>query len=206
MWAGQLGDGRAISLGELVDPAGKRWELQLKVRHPGPTALPPPAPSRVGASCQLLAPLPCACCNEAGRAAPHPAEALWPARMGPPCAHQALWGVLQGAGPTPYSRTADGRAVLRSSIREFIASEAMHALGIPTTRALSLVGTGAQVMRDMFYKCAPPPAALLQGWAPHVPAVKGPVHRSAHQVSACNVQHSCLARQLEERALPLQAR
>jgi len=60
---------------------------------------------------------------------------------------------LQGAGETPYSRTADGRAVMRSSVREFIASEAMFYLGIPTTRALSLVGTGDQVMRDMFYKC-----------------------------------------------------
>ena len=48
---------------------------------------------------------------------------------------------------------ADGRAVLRSSLREFVASEAMHALGIPTTRALSLVATGAKVLRDMFYKC-----------------------------------------------------
>jgi len=84
-WAGQLGDGRAISLGELVTPNG-RHELQLK-----------------------------------------------------------------GAGPTPYSRRADGRAVLRSSIREFVCSEAMHHLGIPTTRALSLVGTGDGVMRDMFY-------------------------------------------------------
>lgn len=84
-WAGQLGDGRAISLGELITPAG-RQELQLK-----------------------------------------------------------------GAGPTPYSRRADGRAVLRSSIREFVCSEAMHHLGIPTTRALSLVGTGDGVMRDMFY-------------------------------------------------------
>ena len=50
---------------------------------------------------------------------------------------------------------ADGRAVMRSSVREFIASEAMHHLGIPTTRALSLVGTGDKVLRDMFYKCAP---------------------------------------------------
>ena len=85
-WAGQLGDGRAISLGEAVNRAGQRWELQLK-----------------------------------------------------------------GAGPTPYSRTADGRAVLRSSIREFLCSEAMHHLGVPTTRALSLVGTGDRVVRDMFY-------------------------------------------------------
>ena len=85
-WAGQLGDGRAISLGEAVLPDGRRRELQLK-----------------------------------------------------------------GAGPTPYSRSADGRAVLRSSIREFLCSEAMHHLGIPTTRALSLVGTGEGVVRDMFY-------------------------------------------------------
>lgn len=85
-WAGQLGDGRAISLGELVSRSGARWELQLK-----------------------------------------------------------------GAGPTPYSRRADGRAVLRSSIREFLCSEAMHGLGIPTTRALSLVTTGEEVVRDLLY-------------------------------------------------------
>lgn len=85
-WAGQLGDGRAINLGEIVGPSGKHWEVQLK-----------------------------------------------------------------GVGRTPYSRTADGRAVLRSSLREFIGSEAMFHLGVPTTRALSLVGTGQQVMRDMFY-------------------------------------------------------
>ncbi len=47
---------------------------------------------------------------------------------------------LKGAGPTPYSRRGDGRAVLRSSIREFLASEAMHGLGIPTTRALCITG------------------------------------------------------------------
>ncbi len=51
---------------------------------------------------------------------------------------------------------ADGRAVMRSSVREFIASEAMFYLGIPTTRALSLVGTGDKVLRDMFYKCVLP--------------------------------------------------
>ena len=85
-WAGQLGDGRAITLGEVVDGFGRRWELQLK-----------------------------------------------------------------GAGPTPYARHADGRAVLRSSIREFLCSEAMHHLGVSTTRALSLVLTGDQVLRDMFY-------------------------------------------------------
>ena len=85
-WAGQLGDGRAINLGEVVNAQGQRWELQLK-----------------------------------------------------------------GAGRTPYSRSADGRAVLRSSIREFLCSEAMHHLGVPTTRALCLVTTGEQVIRDMFY-------------------------------------------------------
>src|SRR5688572_5344598 len=91
-WAGQLGDGRAITLGELIATDGSRQELQLK-----------------------------------------------------------------GAGLTPYSRTADGRAVLRSSLREFMCSEAMHHLGVPTTRALSLVGTGEQVIRDMFYDGNPEP-------------------------------------------------
>ena len=85
-WARQLGDGRAIYLGETVNGSGQRFELQLK-----------------------------------------------------------------GAGPTPYSRSADGRAVLRSSIREFLCSEAMHHLGVPTTRALSLLTTGEAVRRDMFY-------------------------------------------------------
>jgi uncharacterized protein YdiU (UPF0061 family) len=92
VWAGQLGDGRAITLGEMIARDGSRQELQLK-----------------------------------------------------------------GAGLTPYSRTADGRAVLRSSLREFLCSEAMHCLGVPTTRALSLVATGEQVMRDMFYDGNPEP-------------------------------------------------
>jgi protein adenylyltransferase len=102
-WAGQLGDGRAITLGEVVNTAGERWELQLK-----------------------------------------------------------------GAGLTPYSRTADGRAVLRSSIREFLCSEAMHHLGVPTTRALSLVTTGDQVVRDMFYDGHPKaePGAIVCRVAP----------------------------------------
>src|SRR5688500_746392 len=102
-WAGQLGDGRAITLGEVLDARGERWELQLK-----------------------------------------------------------------GAGPTPYSRGADGRAVLRSSIREFLCSEAMHHLGVPTTRALSLVATGEAVMRDMFYdgRPAPEPGAIVCRVAP----------------------------------------
>ena len=80
-WAGQLGDGRAINLGEIND-----WAIQLK-----------------------------------------------------------------GAGPTPYSRGADGLAVLRSSIREYLCSEAMHHLGVATTRALSLSLTGDEVMRDVMY-------------------------------------------------------
>jgi protein adenylyltransferase len=102
-WAGQLGDGRAINLGEIVNAAGERWELQLK-----------------------------------------------------------------GAGKTPYSRSADGRAVLRSSIREFLCSEGMHHLGVPTTRALSLVATGEQVERDMFYDGHPKlePGAIVCRVAP----------------------------------------
>jgi uncharacterized protein YdiU (UPF0061 family) len=102
-WAGQLGDGRAISLGEVVNKKGERWELQLK-----------------------------------------------------------------GAGPTPYSRTADGRAVLRSSIREFLCSEAMHHLGVPTTRALSLVATGEEIVRDVLYNGNPAyePGAIVCRVAP----------------------------------------
>jgi uncharacterized protein YdiU (UPF0061 family) len=62
------------------------------------------------------------------------------------------WAVqLKGAGKTPYSRTADGLAVLRSSVREYLCSEAMHHLGVPTTRALSLVLSGEKVLRDMLY-------------------------------------------------------
>ncbi|MFT4600550.1 MAG: hypothetical protein ACI857_000724 [Arenicella sp.] len=58
---------------------------------------------------------------------------------------------LKGAGPTPYSRGSDGLAVLRSSIREYLCSEAMHNLGVASTRALSLVKTGDKVMRDILY-------------------------------------------------------
>ena len=102
-WAGQLGDGRAITLAEMIATDGSRQELQLK-----------------------------------------------------------------GAGLTPYSRTADGRAVLRSSLREFLCSEAMSWLGVPTTRALSLAGTGEQVIRDMFYdgNPAPEPGAIVCRVAP----------------------------------------
>ena len=60
-----------------------------------------------------------------------------------------LWELqLKGAGKTPYSRMGDGRAVLRSSIREFLCSEAMHALGIPTTRALAIAGSDTPVFRE----------------------------------------------------------
>jgi len=61
----------------------------------------------------------------------------------------------KGAGATPYSRHADGRAVLRSSVREYLMSEAMYHLDIPTTRALSLAFTGEDVIRDMMYNGNP---------------------------------------------------
>ena len=60
-----------------------------------------------------------------------------------------LWDIqLKGAGVTAYSRGGDGRAVLRSTIREYLCSEAMHGLGIPTTRALCIVGTPDEVYRE----------------------------------------------------------
>ena len=58
---------------------------------------------------------------------------------------------FKGSGLTPYSRSADGRKVLRSSLREYLASEAMHALGVPTTRAASLVTSDTLIVRDPFY-------------------------------------------------------
>ena len=71
-------------------------------------------------------------------------------------ANGANWKLqLKGAGPTPYSRGSDGLAVLRSSIREYLCSEAMHSLGVPTTRALSLVKTGDLVTRDILYNGNP---------------------------------------------------
>ena len=75
---------------------------------------------------------------------------------------------LKGAGLTPYSRSADRLAVLRSSIREFLCSEAMHYLGVPTTRALSVILTGKQVRRDMFYDGNPQlePGAVVCRVAP----------------------------------------
>ena len=70
--------------------------------------------------------------------------------------HNKQWAVqLKGAGKTPYSRTADGLAVLRSSVREYLCSEAMYHLGVPTTRALSLVLSGDKVIRDVLYNGNP---------------------------------------------------
>ncbi|MDP2828293.1 MAG: YdiU family protein [Sulfuricellaceae bacterium] len=85
----QLGDGRAILLGEVKNKSGEAWEIQLK-----------------------------------------------------------------GAGVTPYSRQGDGRAVLRSSIREYLCSEAMHGLGIPTTRALCIVGSDEEIYRETIESAA----------------------------------------------------
>ncbi|MBX9768016.1 MAG: YdiU family protein [Bdellovibrionales bacterium] len=75
---------------------------------------------------------------------------------------------LKGAGQTPYSRRGDGRAVLRSSLREYLCSEAMFFLNVPTTRALALVTTGEQVLRDMFYDGNPQlePGAICTRLAP----------------------------------------
>ena len=98
VWAGQLGDGRAISLGSVTTIGSLNTELELQ---------------------------------------------------------------LKGAGPTPYSRGGDGRAVLRSSIREFLCSEAMAGLGIPTTRALCIIGSDQLVMRE-----APETTAVVTRMAP----------------------------------------
>ena len=69
--------------------------------------------------------------------------------LGEAAGAQGRWDLqLKGAGKTPYSRMGDGRAVLRSSIREYLASEAMHALGIPTTRALAIIGSDQPVIRE----------------------------------------------------------
>src|ERR1700712_4267552 len=83
VWAGQLGDGRALLIGQARNADGELWDIQLK-----------------------------------------------------------------GAGTTPYSRFGDGRAVMRSSIREYLCSEAMAALDIPTTRVLAIVATGEGVVRE----------------------------------------------------------
>jgi uncharacterized protein YdiU (UPF0061 family) len=96
VWAGQLGDGRALLVGQVRNARGELWDIQLK-----------------------------------------------------------------GAGRTPYSRFADGRAVLRSSIREYLCSAAMAGLNIPTSRALSLVATGETVYREQ-----PEPGAVIARLAP----------------------------------------
>ena len=83
VFVSQLGDGRAILLGEVVNQRGERWDLHLK-----------------------------------------------------------------GSGPTPFSRGFDGRSVLRSAIREYLCGEALHALGVPTTRALCVVGSSEPVQRE----------------------------------------------------------
>ena len=78
---------------------------------------------------------------------------------------QQLWEFhLKGAGKTPYSRFGDGRAVLRSSIREYLGSEALNAIGIPTTRALALIGSNEQVVRETIE----PGATLLRVTQSHV--------------------------------------
>ncbi len=89
VWAGQLGDGRAILLGEVRTARGEPWELQIK-----------------------------------------------------------------GAGKTAFSRFADGRAVIRSTVREFLASEAMDALGVPTTRALAMSAGDDPVLRERVERAA----------------------------------------------------
>jgi uncharacterized protein YdiU (UPF0061 family) len=73
-------------------------------------------------------------------------RALWLGEVGTPNGPQELQ--LKGGGQTPYSRRGDGRAVLRSSIREFLCSEAMAALGVPTTRALCITGSRLPVIRE----------------------------------------------------------
>jgi len=99
VWAGQLGDGRALLIGQVRNEAGELWDIQLK-----------------------------------------------------------------GAGKTPYSRFGDGRAVMRSTIREYLGSEAIAALGIPTTRALAIVATNEQVHRES----AEPGAVLTRLARSHV--------------------------------------
>src|SRR5476649_1921914 len=96
VWAGQLGDGRALLIGQARNKKGELWDIQLK-----------------------------------------------------------------GAGQTPYSRFADGRAVMRSTIREYLCSEALAALNIPSTRALAIIATNEQVLRE-----TAEPGAVLTRLAP----------------------------------------
>lgn len=86
---------------------------------------------------------------------------------------------LKGAGKTPYSRMGDGRAVLRSSIREFLCSEAMHALGIPTSRALAVVGSKQTVLRETIETAAVcsrvAPSFVRVGHFEHYASLQNPV-------------------------------
>ncbi len=103
-------------------------------------------------------------------------RALWLGEMDTPMGPQEIQ--LKGAGPTPYSRRGDGRAVLRSSIREFLCSEAMHGLGIPTTRALALIGSPAKVLRETLETAAVvtrvAPSFLRFGHFEHFAAIDRP--------------------------------
>jgi len=135
-WAGQLGDGRAIALGEVsAPPPPPVSSAAAAAAAPPPSRYGPvPPPSLAAASALGLV------CAGAPALARHPLP------------RPDRWEVqLKGAGQTPFSRRADGRAVLRSSLRELVASEALAALGVPTTRALCLCATGDPVLRDMFY-------------------------------------------------------
>ena len=86
---------------------------------------------------------------------------------------------LKGAGKTRFSRMGDGRAVLRSSIREFLCSEAMHSLGIPTTRALSIVGSDLPIMRETMETAAVcarlAPSFMRVGHFEHFAALQNPI-------------------------------
>eukprot|EP01031_Cornospumella_fuschlensis_P028800 gene28799-34767_t len=100
---------------------------------------------------------------------------------------------LKGAGRSPYSRGFDGRAVLRSSVREYLASEAMHHLGVPTTRALTLVSTGEQVVRPWYASSSShnpykPSAALFPAAQPFPPDT---LHREPGAI-VCRVARSFL--------------
>src|ERR1051326_6739510 len=157
-WAGQLGDGRAITLGEIIATDGRRQELQLK--GAGKTPYSRTADGRAVLRSSLREFL----CSEAMHWLGVPTtRALSLVPTGVIVMRDMFYDgnrqelQLKVAGKTPYSRTADGRAVLRSSLREFLCSEAMHWLGVPTTRALSLVATGEIVIRDMFYDGNPEP-------------------------------------------------
>lgn len=94
----RLGDGRALLLGELIDPQGARWDVHLK-----------------------------------------------------------------GSGRTPFSRGGDGKATIGPMLREYLVSEAMHALGVPTTRSLAVITTGERIMRE-----GPEPGAVLAALPPAI--------------------------------------